>query len=108
MMDEERNSVLREAMSEIKVEVKLIGEMCIDDSDKNLPMVWTRGKYTGGMPCLVCWQITNPAAPKLKDMVGDWDRFIILSEAGKPLGTAREFFLVHTDDDKSFAENSKL
>jgi hypothetical protein len=41
----------------------------------------------------VCWKVTDPDADEMKDMVSHWDEFVVLSAAGKPLGTAREYFL---------------
>ncbi len=86
-------SVLREAMEAQKIEVKLKGNMCLDDSDQNLIMIWSKAVGVCEEDLIVCWKVTDPSAEEMKDMVANWDQFIVMSEAGKPLGTAREYFL---------------
>ena len=86
-------SVLREAMESLKIEVKLRGDMGLDDSDPNLILIWSKATDITNTDMFVCWKVTNPEAEEMKDMVAHWDEFIVLSAAGKPLGTAREYFL---------------
>ena len=86
-------SVLREAMENLKIEVKLRGDMGLDDSDPNLIMIWSKATDVANNDLFVCWKVTDPNADEMKDMVSHWDEFVVLSAAGKPLGTAREYFL---------------
>lgn len=76
-----------------KIALKLQGDMCLDDSDKNLIMIWSKAFDVAEQPLIVCWQVTDPEAGELKDMVSEWDKFIVLNAAGKPLGTAYDYFL---------------
>ncbi len=86
-------SVLREAMESIKIEVKLKGDLSLDDSDPGLIMIWSKAEDVTNSDVIVCWKVTDPDAGEMKDMVSHWDQFIVLSPAGKVLGTAREYFL---------------
>ena len=88
-----QNSVLREAMENLKKEVALIGDICLDDSDPAFPMLWCKGAGPKGENYLVCWQASNPSAESMKDMVEDWSHFIVLDNNGTPQGSARDFFL---------------
>ncbi|WP_178627187.1 hypothetical protein [Frisingicoccus sp.] len=81
-------------MEEQKIALKLQGDMCLDDSDKNFIMIWSRAIDIADQPLIVCWQATHPEAAELKDMVSKWDKFVVLTAAGKPLGTADDYFLV--------------
>ncbi|MFR0986019.1 MAG: hypothetical protein ACLSFZ_05355 [Frisingicoccus sp.] len=75
-----------------KIALKLQGDMCLDDSDKNLIMIWSKAIDVAEQPLIVCWQVTDPEAGELKDMVSEWDKFIVLNAAGKPLGTPTTTF----------------
>ncbi len=86
-------SLLREAMEDLKVEIRLKGDMGLDDSDPGLIMIWSKAEDPENKDVIVCWKVTDPGAPQMKDMVSRWDEFIVLSASGKPLGTARDYFL---------------
>jgi len=86
-------SVLREAMESIKIELKLKGDLALDDSDPDLVMIWSKAEDVTNSDVIVCWKVTDPDAGEMKDMVSHWDRFIVLSPGGKVLGTARDYFL---------------
>lgn len=77
-----------------KIALKLQGDMCLDDSDKDLIMIWSKAIDIADEPLIICWQVTNPDADEMKDMVSEWDKFVVLTEAGKPLGTANDYFLI--------------
>ena len=76
-----------------KIALKLQGDMCLDDSDKNLIMIWSKAIDIAEQPLIVCWKVTDPEAVELKDMVSEWDKFIVLNAAGQPLGSASDYFL---------------
>ena len=76
-----------------KIGIKLEGDMCLDDSDKNLIMVWSKAVNPDKEVLLVCWKVTDPSAGEMKDMVAEWDHFVVLTAEGKPLGTAQDYFL---------------
>lgn len=86
-------SVLREAMEAQKKEVKLKGDLCLDDSDPNLVLIWSKAEDSRHVDHIVCWKVTNPEAEEMKDMVSAWEEFVVLSADGRPLGTARDYFL---------------
>ena len=88
-----QGSILREAMEGYKTEVTLTGEMCLDDSDSALPLIWSKGTGAGGERYIVCWKASDPKAEQMKDMVQDWAEFIVLDNDGRPLGSARDYFL---------------
>lgn len=90
---QQKQSVLREAMENQKIEIKLEGDMCLDDSDKNMIMIWSKAVNTQNEDLIVCWRVTNPDAEEMKNMVSEWDNFVVLTSEGKPLGSARDFFL---------------
>lgn len=77
-----------------KIALKLQGDMFLDDSDKNLTMIWSKAIDIADQSLLICWQVTNPDAAEMKDMVSEWDKFVVLTAAGKPLGTANDYFLI--------------
>ena len=77
-----------------KIALKLQGDMCLDDSDKNLVMIWSHAIDIADQPLIICWQVTDPDAGELKDMVSEWDKFVVLTAEGKPLGTANDYFLI--------------
>ena len=60
---------------------------------RNLILIWSKATDVTNTDVYVCWKVTNPEAEEMKDMVAHWDEFIVLSADGKPLGTAREYFL---------------
>lgn len=76
-----------------KIALKLQGDLCFDDSDKNLIMIWSKAIDIADQPLIVCWQVTDPEAGELKNMVSEWDKFIVLNADGKPIGTANDYFL---------------
>lgn len=80
-------------MDEQKIGIKLNGDMCLDDSDKNFIMIWSKAVNEENEDLLVCWQVTDPAAEEMKNMVTEWDKFVVLTAEGKPLGTANDYFL---------------
>ena len=82
-----------ENTDEPKIGVKLQGDMCLDDSDPDLIMIWSKAISIANDPLLICWQVTDPAAEEMKNMVAEWEKFVVLTEGGKPLGTSRDFFL---------------
>ena len=43
-----------------KIALKLQGDMCLDDSDKNLIMIWSKAIDVAEQPLIVCWQVTDP------------------------------------------------
>jgi tRNA pseudouridine-54 N-methylase len=90
---EKKSSILREAMEAHKIEVKLTGDMCLDDSDKNLIMIWSKAVNAQNEELIVCWRVSDPDAEEMKNMVSEWEEFVVLSAAGKPLGTAKDYFL---------------
>ena len=77
-----------------KIALKLQGDMCLDDSDKDLIMIWSKAIDVADEPLIICWQVTNPDAGEMKDMVSEWDKFVVLTAAGKPLGMANDYFLI--------------
>ena len=76
-----------------KIALKLQGDMCLDDSDKNLIMIWSHAIDIADQPLIICWQVTHPEAKELKNMVDEWDKFIVMTTAGKPIGTANDYCL---------------
>lgn len=76
-----------------KIALKLQGDMCLDDSDKNLIMIWSHAIDIADQPLLICWRATHPEAEELKNMVDEWDKFIVMTPDGKPIGTANDYFL---------------
>lgn len=76
-----------------KIEIKLEGDMCLDDSDNNFIMIWSKAVNEDKEDLLVCWRVTDPSAGEMKDMVSEWDNFVVLTAEGKPLGTAQDYFL---------------
>ena len=48
-------SVLREAMEAQKKEVKLKGDLCLDDSDPNLVLIWSKAEDSRHVDHIVCW-----------------------------------------------------
>lgn len=87
-------SVLREAMESQKTKIRLKGDMGLDDSDPDLVMIWSRAVTPDNADCLVCWKVTDRQASEMKDMVAQWDQFVVLDSYGKPMGTARDYFLI--------------
>lgn len=77
-----------------KTALKLMGDMCLDDSDKNMIMIWSKAVTMEDEELLVCWQVSDPGAEELKDMVSEWNRFVVLTAKGRPLGNAADFFLI--------------
>ena len=47
-------------MDDEKIALKLEGDMCLDDSDKDLIMIWSKAIDIAGQPLIVCWQVTEP------------------------------------------------
>jgi hypothetical protein len=90
---EPKNRILREAMEAQKTEIRLTGDLCLDDSDKSLVMIWSKAVNAEEEEFLVCWRVSDPEAAEMKDMVSKWEEFVILSADGKPLGTAKDYFL---------------
>ena len=80
-------------MDDEKIALKLEGDMCLDDSDKDLIMIWSKAIDIADQPLIVCWQVTEPEAGELKNMVAEWDKFIVMTPEGRPIGTANEYFL---------------
>jgi len=80
-------------MDDEKIALKLEGDMGLDDSDKDLIMIWSKAIDIAEQPLIVCWQVTEPEAGELKNMVAEWDKFIVMTPEGKPIGTANEYFL---------------
>ena len=52
-----------------KIGIKLEGDMCLDDSDKNLIMIWSKAVNPDKEVLLVCWKVTDPSAGEMKHMV---------------------------------------
>ena len=85
-------SILREAMEDKlnKTEIKLTGNMCIDD-ERNI--VWSKAAGPKNEDVYVLGLMTSPEAEELKDKVSKWEQFVVISAQGQKLGTAREYFL---------------
>lgn len=90
---EPKNRLLREAMEAQKTELKLVGDMCLDDSDAKLVMIWSKAVDADDKDHIVCWRASNPTAEQMKEMVEKWEEFVVLNADGKPLGTAKDYFL---------------
>lgn len=71
-------------MDEEKIALKLEGDMCLDDSDKDFIMIWSRATDIADQPLIVCWQVTDPEAGELKNMVAEWGKFIVMTPEGDP------------------------
>lgn len=88
--DNEQPDLIQETQ---KIQIKLSGDMCLDDSDKNFIMIWSKALGPESEDLIVCWQVTDAAAGETKNMVSEWEHFVVLTADGKPLGTARDYLL---------------